>query len=696
MKLYFTSILAVLSIGAIAQSAVSDTTPAYRVYDTVTITALGRQPIANIPYSIQRVDLLRLQKTPLRQIMLNLSQLPSVSMINCGLGINKPVIRGLSFNHIQLFAQGTRFDNQTWDDRHDIGISDNGFDKVEIINGPAALIYGPNTMGGAMIFSETPLARGEKSNGFVQLGFNSNSVGINIDAALRGTKNDFYYSLATGIKGNTNYVQGGGKSDTSDSKPLAFNSKFTTIAFKGMAGIRKENRQHQLTYNLYKQLLGIIEDESLEAINNPAKKEERDYEMEAPYQDVETHVISLENRFQSGSKSEFIVNAGYQFNRRKEFEPDTLGPKSKFLAVALDLSTITGDVQWSYGRTQKVGFNLGAQGFHQTNKNIGNWVLVPDANINTIGGFITAHYNAGPVNLLAGIRVDHHQVETMTTIASRPDTLNPPFAKPSQDLKENFTPFSYSLGMVYHATTEFSIKLNLASGYTAPNYAQLTSFGRHEGTFRFEIGNNFLNMEESMEGDITLQWENEMVSASVNGYYNHIRSYIYLNPTADSAGPLRVYRWTFNNANISGLDLNLELHPVNSWFEGYIRGAVIRGKFTDDKGDVPYIPANKLITGLTWKNNDAKKWLKPYVTLQIGAYAAQKKVAQFEEPTSGYVVTDMYAGAVPPFGRHHRWTGVIFINNIFNVGYFNHLSLIKSINVKEPGRNFGFQLKYGF
>src|SRR4030095_358947 len=305
MRIILTLLLISFGICALAQNSNNDTLPAYRVYDTVTITALGRQPLANIPYSIQRVSVLQLQKTPLRQLMLNLSQLPSVSTINCGIGINKPVIRGLSFNHVQMFAQGQRVDNQTWDDRHDLGISDNGFDKVEIISGPAALIYGPNTMGGAMVFSETPPARGTKNNGFVQLGFNSNSVGVNIDAGFRGAKNDIYYSVYTGIKGHTNYIQGGGESDTSDDKPLAFNSKFTTIALKGMAGIRKEKREHRLTYNLYKQLLGIIEDESLEAINNPAKKEERDYEMEAPYQDVETHVISLENRFQSGATSAF-------------------------------------------------------------------------------------------------------------------------------------------------------------------------------------------------------------------------------------------------------------------------------------------------------------------------------------------------------------------------------------------------------
>ncbi len=697
MRITLSLSLILLSLISFAQNKSADTSPVFKEYDSVTITALGRQAIINIPYSIQRVNLENLQKTPSRQVMLNLMQLPSVSSISQGISINKPVIRGLSFNHIQLFAQGTRFDNQTWDDRHDIGISDNGFDKVEIVNGPAALIYGPNTMGGAMVFSETPPARGEKPHGFAELGFHSNSVGINFNAGLRASKNDFYYSVNAGYQMHANYVQGGQKEDSmEEEKPLAFNSKFTNLALKGMAGIRKEKHQHQLTYNLYQQSLGIIEDESLEAINNPDKKEERDYEMEAPYQDVQTHVISLENTFQTGSYSELLVNVGYQINHRKEFEPDSAGPKRGFLGVGLDLNTITGDVQWSLGKTKRLGFTIGAQGFHQKNENIGNLVLVPDADINTVGAFVTSHYGTGAWNFLAGVRVDAHKMETFETIAKIPDTLNPPFARPDQELSRDFTPFSFSVGLVYHANPEVSIKLNAASGYTAPNYAQLTAYGKHEGTFRFEIGDNNLNMEQNVEGDLTVQWENKIVTASFNGYTNMINDYIYLTPTSDVVGPLTVFRWVQHDAKISGLELNFQLHPVDSWFEGYINAGLLSGKLTDGQGDLPYIPANKIITGLTWKNTDAKKWLNPYVTLQVGAYGSQDKVARFEESTAGYVLTDIFIGAKPPFGKKQRWTAVLFCNNIFNIGYFNHLSLIKSINVQEPGRNIGVQMKFDF
>src|SRR6185436_13641683 len=175
MKICIIALVLLTTSPSFANGYITDTIPVYKEIDTVTISALGKQSSRNIPYNIQRINILQLDNTPRTQLMNHLTQLPAVSMINGGNGINKPVIRGLSFNHIQLFANGTRLDNQSWDDDHDIGVSDNGFDKVEIISGPAALIYGPNTMGGAMIFSETAPERGVKGKGFVQLGFFNNS-----------------------------------------------------------------------------------------------------------------------------------------------------------------------------------------------------------------------------------------------------------------------------------------------------------------------------------------------------------------------------------------------------------------------------------------------------------------------------------------------------------------------------------------
>lgn len=668
----------------------------YLDVDTVVISAFGKRPLANIPYQIQRINLQQYQTTPRPQLMQQLAQLPSVSSISSGVGINKPVIRGLSFNHIQLFANGIRIDNQTWDDRHDIGIAENGFNRVEIISGPAALIYGPNTLGGAMILEETAPGKDEKTNGYARLGFFGNSMGGNLNAGIRGAKNDWYYSAHAGIQAHANYVQGEEKdkpaNEAEEEKPLAPNSKYNNIAFKGMIGIRKPGSDHRLTYNLYNQNLGIIEDEDQDTAT---VKEERDYEMEAPYQHVTTHVLSLENSFKTGH-SEITLNAGYQYNKRSEYEPGEL-PKSKFLGVGLNLQTFTADLQWHSDKAKSSGITAGVQGFYQNNKNVGNFVLVPDAHVSTIGAFVLGHTDYKQWNFLYGVRIDAHQLKMFTTLPKLDDgEEEPSIPQPQQNITRNFTPYSFSAGLVYHPTTQWSIKLNAANGYAAPNYAQLTAYGKHEGTYRFEIGDNSLSMEKNLEVDAGVEYRNASVTASLNTYSNSISNYIYINPTQDSAGDLRVYRWTQHDARINGIEANINIHPQDiAWFETYLRTGIIRGKLKNNAGDLPYIPANKFIAGFTFKK-DAAKWKQLYATLQLGVYSSQEKIAQFEEATEGYFLADIFVGASPSLGKDHRWNITAFCTNLFNKGYFNHLSLVKTIDVREAGRNIGVQLQYQF
>ena len=94
------------------------------------------------PYPAETVSSTELKKTGAISLIQSLSYQPGIDRISVGNGIGKPVIRGMSFNRILIYAQGTRVENQQWDDRHDLGISEDGIDKVEIVNGPAALIYG--------------------------------------------------------------------------------------------------------------------------------------------------------------------------------------------------------------------------------------------------------------------------------------------------------------------------------------------------------------------------------------------------------------------------------------------------------------------------------------------------------------------------------------------------------------------------
>jgi len=672
-----------------------------RTYDSVVISAFGKQLYKNIPYSIESMDMTRFSKTPRLQWMNQLTQLPAVSSISTGGGINKPVIRGLSFNHIQLFAQGVRIDNQTWDDRHDVGISDNGFERLELVAGPAALLYGPNTMGGALILHDKVPAAGTKS-GFAQLGFHGNTQGIDLKTGYSAGKEHFYYTVDATVQVHANYVQGklGEEEETpvageEEEKPLAFNSKFTNAAFKGLIGYRKEGRTHELSYNLYRQMLGIVEDESLEVINNPNKKEERDYEMEAPYQDVSTHIISTKNSYEL-RKHSWHINGGYQFNDRKEFEPGAL-PKSKVLGVGLKLQTVTADIQYNLHVTKQFRITAGSQLFLQNNKNNGNLVLVPDAKITTLGAYILGQYDVAKWNFLAGLRIDQHKLDMHNTPSSVIDTFAPPIIRPNQELSRSYQPVSGSAGIVFHPSNSISLKFNLASGYAAPNYAQLTAFGRHEGTYRFEVGDNNLEMEKNIEADLGVVIDQPGYTISITAYNNAINNYVFIQPTDDSVKNVRIYKWMQHDATIRGLEFDLQWHPLNAnWTNGFLRAGTTRGKLTNYAGNLPYIPAFKVNAGITFKKDHIGGWTAPYVTLQQSYYGSQEKVASFEAETESYMLTDFFAGAVAPLGEKGRWVLTVFCTNLFNRSYFNHLSLVKSIGVREPGRNIGLQIRYNF
>jgi outer membrane receptor for ferrienterochelin and colicin len=92
------------------------------------------------------------------------AKLPGVSQLTTGVGISKPVIRGLYGNRVQVNTLGLRFDNQQWQDEHGLGVGTDGVDRVEVIKGPAALQYGSEAIGGVLNILEPPPLRSIRSH----------------------------------------------------------------------------------------------------------------------------------------------------------------------------------------------------------------------------------------------------------------------------------------------------------------------------------------------------------------------------------------------------------------------------------------------------------------------------------------------------------------------------------------------------
>ncbi len=674
--------------------------PSATELEEVIVTSNSSKLPDNIPYSVNVVSRAELNETGSPSLMDALSRQSGVDKISLGNGINKPVIRGLSFNRILLYSQGTRVENQQWDDHHDLGISDAGLDRVEIVYGPSALIYGADALGGALIFQDEKPAAAGTNSGDANLGFFSNSLGLNGDVGIKGASKTFFYTARIGAQSHVSYHQGELANPPAGTDPDGFapNSKWNSRTGKATVGISQSWGVSKLSYSYFNRVSGVVEDERGKAPNPNDNVEQTDRDIEPPYQDVTTHIVSLENTILTG-KSKLNINVAYQINDRKEFEPivdpNDSTKKLPSLAIGLLLNNTTYDIKWSSNADKAFGITIGSQGLFQKNTNNGPEILVPDANVSDVSGFVLLRYDLPKWNFLGGFRYDVRHIEANAPMDS--DTING--RKSVLDVKKDYTPMTGSIGVAFHPNTHTTIKGNFATGFSAPNYAELGTYGKHEGTYRFEYGNPNLRVEQNMEADLGVIWESEFVSLHANGFYNKIKDYIYINPTKDSIvindESLRIYNIIQNDATILGGDVGFDIHPKSAkWLDIKASYDMTQGTL-DAGGNLPFIPADKVVGELKLSKEKFHFLTHPYIAFVVSNYFKQDKNADYELPTNGYTLMDFHLGGEFKIGKQKAEFN-IFCTNIANTAYFSHLSLIKTIGVRDMGRNIGFQLRIPF
>jgi iron complex outermembrane receptor protein len=187
-----------------------------------------------------------------------LAKLPGISQVTTGPGISKPVIRGLYGNRVTAVLSGLRFDNQQWQDEHGLGLSDMGIDRVEIIKGPVALLYGSEAIGGIInIIEETPAVANTMTGEFNTRLF-SNTYGLNSEIGFKGARENSNWRLRAGINSNADYSDGNNK--------RILNSRFGGYYLKGSYGFRKKKWNSYNNYNASLDNFGFI------TIDNQAAK----------------------------------------------------------------------------------------------------------------------------------------------------------------------------------------------------------------------------------------------------------------------------------------------------------------------------------------------------------------------------------------------------------------------------------------
>lgn len=599
----------------------------------------------------------------------SLTKIPGVDMISKGSGVSKPVVRGLSKNDILVLNNGVRYENYQYSDHHPMGIDEFGVESVEVIKGPASLLYGSDAIGGVMDFVKEKPAPVDRIIGDYNAQFHSNSMGAVSNLGIKGASQKFFWGIRGGGKTNADYYQGGGE--------LVPNSRFNEWSFKGNGGYTGKTGTFKLFYDVNEQKLGLVEPDVIPLISSRGRKND------VWYQTFNNKLLSSQNKLYLGNyKAEF--NTAFQNTNLLHFD-ERINP-----FIDMRLATFTYDAKLYLPSSKHGEYIVGFQGLDQQNDNLNSREikLLPDAHISSNSVFtLLQHTVAEKLRLQAGVRYDHRNLSTEQLGRAGEYDYRPALSK-------SYNSISSSLGATYSLSEKLLFRANAAAAFRAPNLAELTSNGLHEN--RYETGNPDLVPQHAYEGDLSTHYHFDNLSFDVAGFYNMINDYIFITPAGENnADGFPIYKYTQSDAHLFGGEAVLHFHPRPiEWLHFETTFSTVTGK-QENSDFLPLIPAHKLRFEIRM---EMKKWLffeKGYFKMNMLKAYDQNNFAPEEEASAGYTLVDAGIGANLKSGNQLIVIG-LSANNLFDKRYIDHLSTLKEAGFFNPGRNIALSLKIPF
>ncbi|MGL2965595.1 TonB-dependent receptor [Flavobacterium sp. XGLA_31] len=622
--------------------------------EVIVSTAFNKVQSQNV-MKVEHAGLKSLQQRGAATLIDGLATIPGVAQVSTGTAIGKPVIRGLSGNRVLVYSQGVRLENQQFGEEHGLGLNDAGVESVEVIKGPASLLYGSDALGGVLYFNPEKFANAKQLKvDFGQRLF-SNTLGSNTTLGLKTSTENWKFLVRGSYNTHADYQIPNGDRVT--------NTRYNESDLKTGIGYSNSNFSSVLRYNFNKLDLGIPE--------NGIAEQSTSHSTDFPRQAVNNHILSLHNNFYF-KNSKLDADLGYIFNDRSEFE------NSNTASLHMKLRTFNYDLKYYLPKTGKVESIIGIQGMQQTNTNSGEEYLIPDAQTRDFGIFGTANYEFGTNVLQAGLRFDNRKVSTEAHgIVGNEGYF--------EAIDKSFDSFNASLGYKTNLGKDITLRANIASGFRAPNLAELTSNGVHEGSNRYEIGNADLKNEQNLQTDLNLEYKSSHFEVFANGFFNHINHYIFISPNGNVIEGNNVYDYVQANAKLYGGEAGIHFHPHPlDWLHFTSSFETVTGK--KDNGDnLPLIPATKWNNTLRGEFNIKNWWKEGFATLNIESTFAQNNHSAFETKTNDYTLINLGLGGKITVNKSVFQLN-LNANNLLDKTYISHLSRLKSDGIPNIGR----------
>ncbi|MCH8554152.1 MAG: TonB-dependent receptor [Schleiferiaceae bacterium] len=632
----------------------------------------------------------------------SLEKNPGLSTINTGVGIGKPVIRGMSFNRILINDRGIKQEGQQWGADHGLEIDPFNVDEVSIVKGPASLIYGADGMGG--VINLLPGTRPKNDTLF-----------STITSAYQSVNDLYATSISTEAKRGKWHISGrfthqnfGNYRVPAENFTYAgfvlpiFDNRLTNTAgrehhFSTQATYVGKTFESSLTVSQFQQNAGLF----VGAVGIPNSNNLRHFgeqrNVALPNQN-NRHLKVISNNTIRISESDYLeIDLGFQRNEREENSlPHThgYGPEiTSNLALGLYLNTITANIRYHKQINTATKSILGVQIQSMSNQFDGFEFLVPEFTSHQSGAFyFIENQTTQQLALTVGARIDaaQHRITQHEQPIYRNRVFTGEYDLRNPDIFREMGNISGSVGARYEWTANTTIKANLGSSFRMPTPTELSMNGVHHGNFRHEVGNANLTPERGYQIDVNIVHKRNRWSFTVSPFWGYYDDFIYLAPSVRFSplpGAGAFWEYKQHHAIFTGGEA---LATLELW-DGMLLTAGFEYVWNlnlETGLPLPLTPPLSTLLQAEYQfftGRSKKTRLSFFIDYRIAA--AQNRTDRNERTTPGYQLLD--AGVQ---WRYHHLKLQLSGANLANTNYFNHLSRYRLINLPEPGRNVSLRL----
>lgn len=587
---------------------------------------------------------------------------PGVTTRSFGSAPARPVIRGFDGDRVLVMQNGERMGDLSGTAvDHAVALDPLALDRVEIVRGPASLLYGSSAVGGVVNMFSNDLPRDWESGTSATMATHiatMNKMGAGLARVQYGT--DKFAGTARII------FREGGDLRTPDG-PLP-DTAINNISFGGGFGFRSGPLETGIAISGMDYTYGLPE--AIDDLNESIE--------------IRMNRVNLQS-ISTLTMDRFIDHAELRFHlsdyRHDEFEIERIqNGITETIGISFAQQSMSSSLVL---RHRPTGLIEGALGFSVNYSDIkvgGEEALTPNANGYFIAGYLYEEIGiSNSVTLKAGSRIEFK--ETFVT-------TNELF--PDASLFEDRKDFIYSgaFGINYSPSERWTAGTQIARAYRTPTIEELYSFAPHAAAGSFDIGNPTLQNEFSIGLDTFVEYQSEKMHTQLSLFANRIDNFVDFTPNGDVHEPsgLPFFEYVSKDAILYGFELstNIAFSEVLSGGVGfdYVRGH----DRSDEQGNLTFIPPFR--THLQFMYDNGSIWAGP----RIRIVNKQELVAENEEPTEGYLLIGADAGY--RFGNGATLS--LRLDNLLNERYRDHLSRVENRDAPMPGSNLNAMLRWEF